>query len=389
MTLTYVLMQNLRRNTLRVALTAIAFALPMAVFVAAISFVVALAQISADMEKELRLGVHHKTTLTNPLPAGMRSKIEALDPDRRRITAVCGMRWFGGRVPDTQNTLTSIAGDPDTFPLVYSDVGMTAQDIEAWQRDRRACVVGRNPVDTYGWKQGDRVTLVSTVPPYLQLEFNIVKIVENRERANFFWFRRDYLVESLKDAGVDDARCNIFWIKCKSAEGLRTLQQDIDALFANSPDETKSEDENAFVANFTQAMGNIPGLMQTMAMVVVVIVALVAGNAMMMSFRERTRELAVFKAIGFQSGRVFLIVLSESIMLAMGGALLGVVPAAVLLWLLPIRLTGIGPMIALEVTRLGVIGSMAIALCVGVVAGLWPAFQAMRLQTTDALRKVA
>ena len=133
------------------------------------------------------------------------------------------------------------------------------------------------------------------------------------ERASEFYFRRDYLDEALKSAGMPDPAVHMFWVKCTSAEALRSLQKEIDALFANTPDETKSEDENAFIANFTQALGDIPGLMQAMAIVVVFIVALVAGNTMMMSFRERTRELAVFKAIGFQSRRVFFIVLAESV----------------------------------------------------------------------------
>src|SRR3990172_6904103 len=119
MTLTYVLMQNLKRNPLRTMLTAAAFALPMAVFVAAISLVVVLMNVAAHNEQELRLGVRQKTSLTNLLPEGMRRKIEALDPDRKQLRAVCGMRWFGGRVPDTQNTLTSLAADADTFPVVY------------------------------------------------------------------------------------------------------------------------------------------------------------------------------------------------------------------------------------------------------------------------------
>lgn len=391
MTLTYVLMQNLRRNPLRMVLTAVAFALPMGIFVAAISFVVLLAEISAHNQKELRLGVHQKTSLTNPMPSGMRRKIEGLDPNRQRLTAVCGMRWFGGRVPNTQNTLTSLAADHDTFPIVYSDVHMTPADIEAWTKDRQACVVGRTPVEQYGWKQGDRITLESTVPPYLKLEFHIVKIVDNKERANFFWFRRDYLVESLKTAGEEDDRCNIFWVKCNGAEGLRKLQLEIDGLFANSPEETKSEDENAFVANFTQAAGNIPGLMQAMAIVVVGIVVMVAGNTMMMSFRERTRELAVFKAIGFQSGRVFLIVLSESMMLAFIGALAGVLPTALAFYLhlIPVRWIRMGPISSVEVSWVAVVGSLIIALVVGFVAGLWPAISAMRLRTTDALRRVA
>ena len=83
MTITYVLMQNLKRNPLRTMLTAAAFALPMAVFVAAISLVVLLAKVAAANEQELRLGVRQKTSLTNLLPEGMRRKIEAIDGARQ------------------------------------------------------------------------------------------------------------------------------------------------------------------------------------------------------------------------------------------------------------------------------------------------------------------
>ncbi len=389
MTITYVLMQNLRRNWLRTALTAAAFALPMAIFVGALSFVVALIRINQANEKELRLGVHHKITLTNLLPDGLRRKIEALDPDRARLRAVCGMRWFGGRVPDTQNTLTSLAADADTFPIVYSDLNLSESDVEQWLRNRRACVVGRGPAELYGWKVGDRIVLESTIPPYLALEFHVVQVTQNSERANFFYFRRDYLTESLAAAGVDGDRVHIFWIKCQSADALRSLQTEIDNMTAHSPEETKSEDENAFVANFTQAAGDIPGLMRVMALVVVIIIALVAGNTMMMSFRERTRELAVFKAIGFQSGRIFLIVLAESLLLAMIGSLLGILPVAALLYWMPIRGLRFGPIGSLEVSPAAVLISLGIAAAVGLVAGLWPGYQAMRLRTVDALRRVA
>jgi len=389
MTITYVLMQNLKRNPLRSALTAAAFALPMAVFVAAISLVVLLAGIAAKAEKELRLGVRQKTSLTNLLPEGMRRKIEALDPDKKDLAAVCGMRWFGGRVPDTQNVLTSLAADADTFPYVYSDVGMTPEDTTKWMAEKTACVVGAAVAADHKWKLGDRLTLESTVPPYLTLEFRIVKVMTNEERANVFYFRRDYLEDSLLAVGQNNPRCNIFWVKCKSAAGLRKLQNEIDDAFKNTPEETKSEDENAFAANFTQAGGNIPGLMQAMAIVVVFIVALVAGNTMMMSFRERMTELAIFKAIGFQSRRVFAIVLAESAMLALFGASVGVLPTAAFLTWFPVHGLRMGPISGFEVSPVAVVASLVIALVVGVVAGLWPAYQALRLRTVDALRKVA
>lgn len=393
MTLTYVLMQNLKRNPVRSGLTVFAFALPMAVFVLALSLVVALARMSENNQRELRLAVHHKTSITNLLPLGARRKIEGLDQARTRIVAVCGMRWFGGRVPDTPNTLTSLAADADTFPVVYSDIGMSPPEVAEWTRERRAAIVGPCIAEQYGWKIGDRVVLESTVPPYLSLEFRVIKIMENRARGGLFYLRRDYLEESTRalpgGANMLPDAVNIFWVKCTSADAMRSLQNEIDTLFANSPDETKSEDENAFIANFTQAAGDIPGLMKAMALVVVLIIALVAGNTMMMSIRERTRELAVFKAIGFQSRRIFTIVLAESVMLAMFGAALGIIPTVLLLVFVPLRGLDMGPITALEVSPMAVAGSFLIALTVGLVAGAWPALEAMRLRTVDALRRVA
>jgi putative ABC transport system permease protein len=388
MTVTYVLMQNLRRNPLRSGLTAVAFALPMAVFVAAISMVTAMVRINQAVAAELRLATHHKTTIINPLPGRLRPQIEALDPGRQRLRAICGMRWFGGKIPNTQTVIQSLAADPDTFPVVYTDADMDAADIEAWMKDRQACVIGYGLSDTHRWTLGSRLTLKSSVPPYLELEFHVVKIMPTPSRANVLYFRRDFLSESLKAAGMDNyADCNVFWIKCHGVEAMRSLQREIDAGFANSPHETKTEDENTLFAGFMQASGNIPGLMQAMAVVVVVIIALVAGNTMMMSFRERTRELAVFKAIGFPSRRIFGIVLGESLLLALVGALIGIVPTAALLAAFPVRRLNFLPMAALEVSPVAVVASLAIALAVGLAAGLWPAYQALRIRTVNALRR--
>jgi putative ABC transport system permease protein len=388
-TLAHVLLQNLTRNRQRTALTAVAFALLMGIFVLALSLVAGLARTAKQNEQQLRLGVRHKVSLTNLLPDGLRRKIEALDPQHERILSVCGMRWFGGRVPGTQNALTSLASDADTFPFVYPDAQMTAEDIEHWHRARRAAVVGDGAAEQYGWKTGQRVELESVIPPYLRLEFQIIKVIPHASPPNVVYFRRDYLVDSLDAAGVTGAGCNIFWVKCTSAAALRSLQAQIDAEFANSPNETRSEDENAVIAGFIQGVGDIPALARTMAMVVIFITALVAGNTMSMSFRERTCELAVFKAIGFRAWRVFSIVLSESVLLALLGSLLGIVPVCAALLLIPHKYLAKGSFSPPELSLTAVFQSLVIGLAVGVIAGFWPACCALRLRTTDALRRVA
>ncbi|MBI3758217.1 MAG: ABC transporter permease, partial [Deltaproteobacteria bacterium] len=239
-----------------------------------------------------------------------------------------------------------------------------------------------------GWKLGDRITLVSTVPPNLSLEFNIVKVVTKSGRTNGMYLRRDYYEEERKAAGMGDPGYNIIWVRCNSAAAMAAMQQRVDAHFANTPNETHSMDENTFGAQFAQAAGDIPGLMNTMAIIILVIVALVSGNTMMMSFRERTRELAMLKAMGFQRGRIFRVVLSESLLLALLGGVLGVLPALLLLPILPLRKLGI-PIGALQVSPYAIVGSLSVALLVGFFAGIWPAYQALRLRTVDGLRRVA
>ena len=125
------------------------------------------------------------------------------------------------------------------------------------------------------------------------------------------------------------------------------------------------------------------------AIVVVFVVALVAGNTMMMSLRERTREMGVFRAIGFQSRRIFFIVLAESVLLAVLGAVAGIVPAAIAIPLMPLRQWSGGMLTMLHVSPIAVAGSLLISAVVGIAAGAWPAYQAMKLRTVDALRRVA
>lgn len=393
MTFTTVLLKNLSRNPLRTGLTMVAFALPMGVFVAAISLVVALSEVSALNEREQRMVVQSRVALVDELPERIRAQIEALDPRRERLSHVCGMSWFGGKVPNTQNETQSLGADADTFIDMYREWNWTEAEREAWARDRRACVAGLNIANSYGWKLGDRITLESTVPPYSSLEFYIIKLISRPGETNSVYMRRDYIDEARKAAvegggGRYEPGCNVFWIKCSSRAAMESLQAEIDARFRNTPNATKSMDENAFGAQFTEAAGDIPGLMQTMAVVVLFIIALVSGNTMMMNFRERTRELAVLKAIGFGGARVGRLVLVESVLLALLGTALGIAPTSALLLMFPPSM-GFLPIAGLTVSPTAVLISLAIALLVGLAAGLVPAYQALRLSTVDALRRVA
>jgi len=164
-TLTYVLLQNLRRNRLRTGLTALAFALPMGIFVAAISMVVGLREASAANEKELRLAVTNHVTLVNLLPEGMRRRIEALDAtraDHRRL------RHALVRRPPAQcpNVVTSLAADEDTFPWSIA-TSHDARRVERWRQERRAAVIGLGLAREFRCGVGGPITLPE--PRYLPI----------------------------------------------------------------------------------------------------------------------------------------------------------------------------------------------------------------------------
>ena len=101
------------------------------------------------------------------------------------------------------------------------------------------------------------------------------------------------------------------------------LAKRIDAMFANSPAETKTATEKAFVSDFAKQMGDIGAIMIAIATIVMFFILFVAGNAMAQSIRERTNELGVLKTIGFSDGRILALVLLESCIVALVGGGIG------------------------------------------------------------------
>jgi len=378
--------RNLRRNRLRTGLTLLAVALPLIIFVLATTVVNIALRIAASAKEHLRLAVHHKVSLINPLPEAHRRRIEELDPEHTRIKAVCGMRWFGGRVPNDQFNFPSLAGDPDTWPIAYPEHRLTSEELAAWQSERRAAVVGTTTADRFGWKVGQKITLKSVIPPYLTVELKIVKITTAGD-TRMVSFRRDYLDEMLRAVGAPAGYANIFWVKCHRAEDLGPLQRQIDELFRNSPDQTKTEDEEAFLASFLKMQGDLPNLMAAVAAFVVLVVILVAANTMSMSFRERVGEVAVFKALGFSRRAVLLLILAESVTIALWGGILGSLPLYLLLKLFPD--IGFGPISRISVPPRVVGVALGMSVVIGLLAGLVPAARAYQLRVVDALRRVA
>jgi putative ABC transport system permease protein len=177
----------------------------------------------------------------------------------------------------------------------------------------------------------------------------------------------------------------LYVLQLSDPDAAGTVSKQVDALFENSSAATRTETERAFQAGFISMYGNVPFVIRVIGFAVVFAILLVAANTMMMAIRERTSELGVMKTLGFEDGTLFRLVLIEAAILTFGAGLAGA-------WLAKFLVQGTsGPGGFLPPMRVHwstVAAGVAIAVVMGAVSGLIPAWQASRLRIVDTLRRV-
>jgi putative ABC transport system permease protein len=239
-------------------------------------------------------------------------------------------------------------------------------------------------MERFNWKLGDRIPVKGTIFPGAW-EFNIRGVYKGRrvqDDTTQFWFRWDYL-----DERKTFTKGLVGWyvIRIANPDDAPRLVKVIDEQFANSPTETKTDTEKAFAASFVKQMGNIQLLIMSVGSVVFFTLLLVTGNTMAIAVRERTRELAVLKAVGFGDGFVLALVIIETMTVALVGGGVGVGLAK--LFTLRGDPTG-GLLPFFYVSPQSIVTGLGLALAVGFAAGILPAFSASRLRVVDALRRI-
>jgi putative ABC transport system permease protein len=197
-----------------------------------------------------------------------------------------------------------------------------------------------------------------------------------------FWFRWDYLDER-KTFGK--GWVGWYTVRIANPDDAVRLVKAIDEQFANSPAETKTDTEKAFAASFVKQMGNIQLLIMSVGSVVFFTLLLVTGNTMAIAVRERTRELAVMKSVGFSDGFVLALVIAETMLIAALGGVLGL-GLAKLFTLRGDPTGGLLPFFYLPSDS--ILLGLGLALTVGLLAGILPAVAASRLRVVDALRRI-
>jgi putative ABC transport system permease protein len=376
--------RNLLRRKIRTTFTLLS------IFVAFVLFGVLMAIRAAfSMGIELagadRLMILNKISIIMPLPRSYGERVRTLEG----VKDVTHANWFGGYYQETKNAFANMAVDGESWLRMYPEFVVPEDQKKAWLADRSGAIVGADTAKRFGWKVGDRIPLQATIfrrPDGQAWEFNVNGIydspVKGTDKTQLF-FHYEYLNEAVRSIGFAD---QIGWyvIKVADSEQSPVIAKKIDEMFANSPAETKTDTEKAFVAGFAKQIGNIGLITQLIATAAIFMILIVTANTMAQSIRERTGELGVLKTLGFSDGRVLSMVLLESCVIALTGGVAGLAVAWVLVGLGD-PTGGFLPMFYFPVRDL--IAGFALVMLLGLASGALPAWQAGRLRIVDALRR--
>ena len=336
----------------------------------------------ADAASKTRLITRSSISLAFTLPVNYEARIRGVDG----VSSVARAVWFGGIYREPKNFFPQFAISANYLDL-YAELLVPEAERQAWMRDRRGALVGRQLAKQYGFKVGDIIPLRGSIYPG-EWQFVVRGIVDGADDTritNQMLFHWEYLNEWLRQrAGRRTDQVGIYIVGINAPERAAEISRAVDAQFQNSVAETLTETEQAFQLSFVSMSNEIIAAIRLVSYVVILIIMAVMANTMAMSARERTAEYATLKALGFGPGFVALLIFGESLAICAVGGGLG-------LWLTPYAAAGFkqaagGIFPIFTVSQTTVIAQVLCALVVGVAAAIVPAVQASRVRIVEGLR---
>lgn len=337
-----------------------------------------------EMAGQDRLLTIHKVSLIQPLPIKYTEQIR----NTVGVARATHLTWFGGVYQDPKNFFAQMAVDTDSFLELYPEYEIDEEQKATWIATRTGALVGRKLAERFGWQIGDKIPIQANIwrptDGSNTFEFDLVAIYDGETQdtdETQFFFHHEYLKERSNTFGL----VGWFAVEVDDPETAVEVADTIDRRFANSPAETKTTTEKAFMQGFADQIGNTGAILMAIVAVVLFVILLIAANTMAQSVRERIKELGVLKTLGFTDGGVMSLVMGESILLTLSAAGVGLA----LSWLMMPALQPLVEMFlpVFYLPQQAVVTGVILALGVAVVSAAVPAWTAMRLPIVEALRR--
>jgi len=331
-----------------------------------------------------RLITRQAVSFIFPLPLAYRDQILKIPG----VDVVTYANWFQGVYIDKNQFFARLAVDAETILQVYPEFLLSEGEYQTFLSERNSCILGQATADQYNLKLGDLMTIEGDIYPG-DWQFVIRGIYKPRDKttdATQMLFHWDYLNERMKEWETGrDNEVGWYIVKISDPDKSASISEQIDAIFKNSRAETKTESERAFQQGFVAASSAILTSINVISFVIIGIIMLVLGNTMIMSARERTREYAVFKTIGFSAKHMVGLILGESLFIsALGGGLGLILAFPIVEGVSQAIPKGMFPVFELEPITL--IFAVSSAILIGVAASVFPIMKALRTSIVDGLR---
>ena len=379
MTIASFIAKNALRNKRRLALSVSSVAVSLFLL---ITLQVALRELTNPISDEgstLRIIVRNKVSLAQPLPARQLATIERIPG----VAAITPFSFYGGLYKGDEKftSFAQFAVDPIRATNLLSDAKMPPEQLTAWLADRTTCIVGKMTADRYKLKVGDRMQFTGQIYP-CDLDLKIAGIYAGTVDDRNVMFHHKYLDEAMGNPGT----VGCWWIKATSIEEASAVTERINKAFLNTSAEVRAETERAFQLSFISMWANIKTLIGGISIVVIFALLLVTVSTMSMAIRERFRELAVLKALGFQQRELFAFILAESFGLATLGAVLGAGGAWVLFHTVDMQKVSNGLFVVFEVTPRMMGLAFSVAALLGLLSAIIPMLGVARTSVVQGLK---
>lgn len=334
-----------------------------------------------DAMSDTRLRIMSRVNITQPLPLAHLARIATVPG----VEGVSYYNFFAGYYQEPSNGVQVGAIDVATLDAIYPEIRLDPAHVEAMQRTRNGALVGADLAAERGWKIGDRIPLKSAVwtrkdgePAW---EFEIVGTYgspSGRVPTNELWINYPYFDEARAAA---NGTVTLYFVKIADASRAAAISETIDALFANSMNETQTQNEKDWLRAQIAQIGDMGFFINAIIAAVMFTLLFLTGNTMAQSVRERIPELAVLKTYGFSNGAVMSLVFAEALLLCAVAAAVGLGIAAVVAPAIYREIGAGGLALPSSVFAMGI----ALAAVVALASAVAPAWRVQRLDIVDAL----
>ncbi len=378
MTFASFIAKNALRNKRRALLTVVSVAVSCGLLVTLLTLQRELTVPPESEAASLRVIARNKVSLAQPLPAKQLPVVEKIPG----VVAVSPFTYFGGNFrEETVTSFAQFAVDPAQFRDLIVEGRIADGNYDDFIKDRTSCFVGADTMKRYGLKIGDKMRFTGTFYP-VDLDLKILAVFQGTVDDRGVFFHHKLLDELMGNPGT----VGTWYLRVASADVANDVIARVDKAFENSSAEVRAETERAFQMGFISMLGNVKMLIGSISAVVVFTLVLVTVSTMSMAIRERFRELAVLKALGFKRTELFGFILAESFGLAALGALVGIGGSWAFWTLIDLQKLTNGFLLYFEVTpRIMATGAVVAAL-LGIVSAIGPALAVARTSVVEGLK---